>query len=219
MVTEGSQDVSSWFARRASERIEAGDTAEAARLCTEGIAEYPWYATGVFILGKCYETLGRTAEAILEYRRAVALMPDAAVVREALSRVERRDQGAFEAFAVQQANLLNRVPGSVGFEEYIAGEAGAAEGSADFLRKQAEAARHDEARAAAEKEKGTSPVPSSRIVTVTLAEIYAAQGEYREAMEAYRLLMERRPEEAEGFQKRIRELERLAAAAAEKPLE
>jgi tetratricopeptide (TPR) repeat protein len=187
----------------------------------EGSVEYPWYATGVYLLGKCYEELGRTAEAILGYRRAVALAPDAGVVREALGRAERREQGAFEAFAVQQANVMNRTPGSVGFEEYIGGEAGAAESSADFLRKQAEAARHDEVRAGAEKEKekATSAPPSARIVTVTLAEIYAAQGEYREAVEAYRILMERRPEDAEGFQKRIRELEILAAAATEKPLE
>jgi tetratricopeptide (TPR) repeat protein len=219
MVNAGPMDVSPWFARRASERIEAGNTAEAARLCIDGVAEYPWYATGVYVLGKCYEELGRTAESILEYRRAVALAPDAALVREALARVERHEQGAFEAFAVQQAKALNRVAGSVGYEEYIAGEAGAAESSADFLRKQAEAARHDEARAEVEKEKGKPSVPSTRIVTVTLAEIYAAQGEYREAVEAYRVLMERRPEDAEGFQKRIRELEILAAAATEKPLE
>ncbi len=56
-------------------------------------------------------------------------------------------------------------------------------------------------------------------MTVTLAEIYAAQGEYGEAMAAYRILMERQPGEAEGYRKRIRELERLAAAATEKPLE
>lgn len=219
MVTAGSSEISPWFARRASERIEAGDTAEAARLCMEGIAEYPWYVTGVYILGKCYEELGRTAEAILEYRRAVALLPDAATVREALARVERREQGAFETFAVQQAAVLNRVARSIGFEEYIAGEAGSAEGSADFLRKQAEAARHDEVRSGAETKQGPSPPPPARIVTVTLAEIYAAQREYREAVEAYRVLLERRPEDAKEFQKRIRELETLAAAAEEKPLE
>ena len=216
-MNAGSWEVSPWFARRASERIEAGDTAEAARLCMEGIAEYPWYATGVYVLGRCYEELGRTAEAILEYRRAVALLPDAALVREALARAERREQGAFETFAVQQAAVLNRVARPVGFEEYIAGEAGPGEGSADFLRKQAEAARHEEVRPGSEKE--ASPPASARIVTVTLAEIYAAQGEYREALKAYRFLMERRPEDTEGFQKRIRELETLAAAAAEKPRE
>jgi tetratricopeptide (TPR) repeat protein len=219
MATAGSHTGSPWFARRASERMEAGDIAEAARLCLEGSAEYPWYATGPYILGRCYELLGRTAEAIVEYRRAVALVPDSAMVREALSRAERHEEGSFEAFAVQQAAMLNRTPGSVTFEEFVAGDAGGAESSADFLRKKAEEARHEESRAAAEAEQEASPPPPRQIVTVTLAEIYAAQGEYGEAMAAYRILMERQPGEAEGYRKRIRELERLAAAATEKPLE
>jgi tetratricopeptide (TPR) repeat protein len=210
---------SPWFARRAAERIAAGDSAGALRLCVEGAAEYPWYATGAYILGKCYEEMGRVGEAVLEFRRAAALMPDARVVREALTRAERKERESFEAFAVQQLSVLQHKAGSIGFEEYVAGETGAAEGSADFLRKQAEIARHEREHASAEKKTEKSPQPPTRIVTVTLAEIFAGQGEYGEAIQAYRLLVQRRPEETERFQKRIRELEVLAAAATEKPLE
>ncbi len=219
MAGPGQVDISPWFARRAVERIAAGKSAEAVRLCVEGIAEYPWYATGAYVLGRCYEQSGRRAEAIMEYRRACTLAPDARAVREALARVERQEQDAFEAFAAQQAGALTQPPGSLGFEEFLAGKGGADEGSADFLRKQAEAARREETPAGAGEKTAEAPSPSPRIVTVTLAEIYAAQGEYREAIEAYRALLGRRPEEAEGFQKRIRELEVLAAAATEKPLE
>ena len=219
MATAGSRNVSPWFARRALERMEAGDVAEAARLCLEGNAEYPWYATGYAILGRCYELLGRTAEAVLEYRRAFALAPGSAMLREALSRAERHEEGSFEAFAVQQAAVLNRTRGSVTFEEFVAGDAGGGESSADFLRKKAEEARHEEARTATEAEKDASAPPPTQIVTVTLAEIYAAQGEYGEAIAAYRVLMERQPGETEGYRKRILELEKLAAAATEKPLE
>ncbi len=219
MGNSGSIGISPWFARRATERLAAGNAAEAARLCIEGIGEYPWYATGAYILGKCYEQLGRRAEAIMQYRQACALAPDARMIREALARVERHEQSAFEEFAVQQITVLSRAPGSVGFEDYVAGEGGAAENSAEFLRKQAETARREEARAEDGKDEAESTPLSPRIVTVTLAEIYAAQGEYRDAVEAYRILQQRRPEEAEVFQKRIRELEVLAAAATEKPLE
>jgi hypothetical protein len=162
--------------------------------------------------------MGRMGEAVMEYRRAVALVPDARVVHEALARAERKEREAFEAFAVQQLGALPCPAGSIGFEDYIAGGTGAAEGSADFLRKQAEAARHERERTSTGKESEGTPPSSTRIVTVTLAEIFAGQGEYGEAMQAYRLLIERRPEEAEKYQKRIRELESLAAAA-EKPLE
>ena len=210
---------SPWFARRAAERIAAGDNAGALRLCVDGVAEYPWYATGTYILGRCYEEMGRAGEAVLEFRRATALVPDARVVREALTRAERKERESFETFAVQQMSVLQCKAGSIGFEEYIAGETGAAEGSADFLRKQAEVARRERERASAEKGTEESPQSSTRIVTATLAEIFAGQGEYGEAIQAYRLLVKRRPEEAERYQKRIRELEVLAAAATEKPLE
>ncbi len=215
----GSAAVSPWFARRAGERLAAGNTVEAVRLCVEGTGKYPWYATGAYVLGTAYEQLGRRAEAVIEYRRACGLAPDSRVLREALVRAERREQEAFEEFAVQQMGALSQSPGSVGFEEYLAGEGGAAENSAEFLRKQAEAARHEEPPPGAGKEAPGGPSPSPRIVTVTLAEIYAAQGEYGEAVKAYRTLLERRPEDAEGFQKRIRELEALAASVTEKPLE
>jgi cytochrome c-type biogenesis protein CcmH/NrfG len=46
-------------------------------------------------------------------------------------------------------------------------------------------------------------------VTATLAEIYASQGEYNEAIEAYRTLAAQRPGSAERYQKRLAELEEL----------
>ena len=46
----------------------------------------------------------------------------------------------------------------------------------------------------------------NEIITPTLAEIYAAQGAYREAIRTYSLLSRRKPEERERFELRIREL-------------
>jgi cytochrome c-type biogenesis protein CcmH/NrfG len=51
-------------------------------------------------------------------------------------------------------------------------------------------------------------------VTATLAEIYASQGEYDEAIEAYRTLAVQRPGSAERYQKRLGELEDLKKNAA-----
>ena len=50
---------------------------------------------------------------------------------------------------------------------------------------------------------------SGRIVTATLAEIYANQGEYDEAIEAYRALIQQRPGSAGRYQRRLAELEEL----------
>jgi hypothetical protein len=46
----------------------------------------------------------------------------------------------------------------------------------------------------------------SNIVTPTLAEIYASQGEYGAAIQAYEILMLSKPEDRERFERRIQEL-------------
>lgn len=204
---------SPWFARKAEERLAAGDASEAARICTEGLVQYPWYATGMLVLGRCYEALGRTADAVVEFRKGLRVHPDASVLRDALARMERREREEFDLFAEQQVETLHGTAGTLTFEQYISGKSSEGESTVDFLRQQA--ARKEEEdnqeRAVAE------PAPTGRIVTETLAEIYASQGEYREAISAYRVLLERRPDESERFRKRIEELEVLAAT--EEPLE
>jgi len=47
------------------------------------------------------------------------------------------------------------------------------------------------------------------IVTRTLAEIYASQGAYNEALQTYRLLLKQKPEQRVIIEKRIRELEEI----------
>jgi tetratricopeptide (TPR) repeat protein len=58
------------------------------------------------------------------------------------------------------------------------------------------------------KEEERSPL-GNEIITPTLAEIYAAQGAYREAIRTYTQLADRRPEERGRFEQRIRELEEI----------
>jgi hypothetical protein len=47
------------------------------------------------------------------------------------------------------------------------------------------------------------------IVTETLAEIYASQGQFREAIQAYTTLSAGKPEETERYARRIAQLEEL----------
>jgi len=62
-----------------------------------------------------------------------------------------------------------------------------------------------------ESEEETSPkesVPSdSLVITPTLAEIYATQGEYGAAIQAYEILILSKPNERDRFEKRIKELQ------------
>lgn len=189
-------------------------------MCVAGIERYPWYATGHVVLGRCLEALGRTSEAVVAYRRALVDAPDAAMIRRALKDAEKREHQEFAAYVTKQRQ--ERVSGGLTFEEYIGGTSTKEEGSAGFLQKQALAARPEEEGRASGAAGEIAEIPGipdepEKIVTVTLAEIYATQGEYREAIEAYRALKMRRPAEAGRFDERIRELEELAEKM--KPLE
>jgi tetratricopeptide (TPR) repeat protein len=168
----------------------------------------------MLLLARAYEELGRPAEAILEMRRAVSVYPEMQSLREALRSVEQREQQEFDAFVGHQEQSLCDSANTLTFEQYIEGKADQGESTVNFLQQQAVK------KEGIEKEPREAKLESEahlKIVTPTLAEIYAAQGEYQEAINAYRALMGRRPDDSEQFRKRIQELETLAAA--EKPLE
>jgi hypothetical protein len=82
----------------------------------------------------------------------------------------------------------------------------------DFLLRQVEHVRKSApAGPPAREESGRDTTRGGgKIVTPTLAEIYASQGEYEEAMKAYRKLMTLRAAQAPQFEKRIAELEAMA---------
>lgn len=208
--------VSSSFARVAAGHLAKGDVGEALKLCVEGLKQFPWYPAGVLVLGRCYEELGRTVEAMLEYRRVLRLLPDNHELQKAVGRTERREQEEFQAFAEQQMRTLKTQKNALTFDRYIADSGGDQDSTVAFLLKQVRSAG---APAVREREEGEADRAEGapRFVTETLAEIYASQGEYREAIEAYGQLLERRPAEAERYRKRIAELEERAAS--EKPLE
>ncbi len=204
------------FARVAAGHLTKGDVVEALKLCIEGAEQYPWYPAGALILGRCYEELGRTVEAMLEYRRGLRLLPDNRELQKAVERTERREQEEFQAFAEQQVRTLKTQKNTLTFDRYVAESGGDQDSTVAFLLKQVRSAAAP-ATEEAETEETDRAQGAPRFVTETLAEIYASQGEYREAIEAYSQLIERRPSEAERYRKRMTELEERAAS--EKPLE
>jgi len=134
----------------------------------------------------------------------------------ARERTERREQEEFQAFAEQQVRTLKTQKNTLTFDRYVAESGGDQDSTVAFLLKQVRSAAAP-AEVETETEETDRTTSAPRFVTETLAEIYASQGEYREAIEAYSQLIERRPSEAERYRKRMRELEERAAS--EKPLE
>lgn len=205
----GIQQPDPLFARRASELLENGLVDEAIAVCLEGTTLYPWYATGALVLGECYEAKGKYAEAAEHYRRALAIHPDSYLVHRLLTASEQQMQSSrpTEPVEEQHGESVTDV-----LQDTDAGGSTGESGVEFMLRRLAEAKGSSQGgpSPSASGDAGKKGSPSSRIVTVTLAEIYASQGEYHEALRAYRRLVEQRPEEADRFQHRLAELEELA---------
>jgi tetratricopeptide (TPR) repeat protein len=203
---------SPWFARVAADLLESGNIKEALRICVEGTRVFPRYTTGRLMLGKCYEALGSHVEAMLEYTRVLEVFPDNPLVRELLDRAEQREEQGFDAFAAEwQARLQGRKD-RLTFEEYVGTPSAGGNQSMEQIIQQLEGApRRIPVQDAPPAAEGAHDIPASpaRFVTATLAEIYASQGEYDEAIEAYRTLAAQRPGSAERYQKRLAELEEL----------
>jgi len=209
----GSAPASPWFARIAADMLDSGDTKEALRVCIEGTRVFPRYTTGRLVLGRCYEALGSHIEAMLEYRRVLEVFPDNPLVRDLLKHANEREQQGFDAFAAQwQAKLQGRKD-RLTFEEYVGTPTSPPGQSMDEIIQKLESAprRIPVADVPPPAPEGPREMPASpaRFVTATLAEIYASQGEYDEAIEAYRTLAAQRPGSAERYQKRLEELEEL----------
>jgi tetratricopeptide (TPR) repeat protein len=203
---------SPFFARVASAYLRQGKTMQAIELCAQGLKTFPDYATGHLVLGQCYEALGRTIEAMLEYRRALKILPDNPAMQKLMRDIEQREKEAFVAFAEERARKLTERKDSLSVEEYLSEEPTEKESTVEFLLKRLQVAR----RAAPGTEHGQSGATDERpasatisIVTPTLAEIYASQGEYDAAIDAYGKLVVQRPQEAERYEKRIAQLEQL----------
>lgn len=200
------------FARLASFYLTEGKAEQAIQICVQGLKKFPEYATGHLILGRAYEAVGRNVEAMLEYRKVLRALPDNPIVNELLRKVEQREQEAFRAFSEERARQLQERRNQLSLDQYLAEETKPAEGTVEFLLDRLRAAAVSPSPEDHQKEKEESPEPAAapRIVTATLAEIYASQGEYREAIAAYRKLLEQHPSEVERFEKRIAQLEEMS---------
>ncbi len=206
-----------WFARVAAALLESGDVEAALRVCSVGTRAFPRYATGRLILGRCYDALGRHVEAMLEYRQVIEVFPDNPVVGTLVMEAEAREQEGFARFAEAQRARLQKGTDTLTFDEFLASaqEPPPVTSVERIIQQLEEAPRRIQPPGPDPPEAPLvveSTEPAGRFVTATLAEIYASQGAYDEAIEAYRKLALQRPGSAERYQKRLHELEELKTA-------
>jgi tetratricopeptide (TPR) repeat protein len=205
------------FARLASYYLLEGKIDRTVEVLLEGLRHHPHYASAHLVLGKAYEAQGRHVEAMLEYRKVHRAVPDNPTVVEQLRKVELREQDAFRAFAEERERKLKERRNTIAFERYVAEEPEPGTGAADFVLERLRTAEVPPSPPPPAPRKERSPerpagdtAASPKIVTATLAEIYASQREYQAAITAYQRLRQQHPEESARFDRRISELEESA---------
>lgn len=204
--------ISATFARAAAEYLREGETQRAIELCLAGTRAYPEYAMGYMVLGKCFEAYGRMPEALAAYRKALSKLPDNPTLIALVNNAEEHERKEFQR-AVEAQEQRFEQPEEQSDQQPRAPEKEQPqeESLIDFLAKRLHVVQR------IRPERASSPPPAppeeqgTTIVTRTMAEIFASQGAYADALKAYRALAALHPGEQK-FDERIRELEQLAAA-------
>jgi tetratricopeptide (TPR) repeat protein len=175
------------FAERAAGLLDRGDVPAALSVLLAGVKAYPAYATAHLLLRQCYERLGKPQDAAQQASMARRLLPGLPGNPGTEGVTDAAENGI--EFMLRQLPHVHLRP-----EQETAGPHGSPDERPD-----------------AGKLYGEDDVPEVAvpIVSPTLAEIYARQGKYREAIEAYRRLAQQRPAEAGRYRERLEELEKL----------
>ena len=181
----GGTDIEARFAERAAGLLDRGDVPAALSVLLAGMKQFPAYATAHVLLGRCYERLGKAQDAEQQFAQARRILPGLSGIGAVVQPKEGAESGV--DFMLRQLPHVKVRP-----------DAGA-QGHTPSPSMQEDQG--------APGESGTDA--ALPIVSATLAEIYADQGRYREAVEAYNRLAQQRPADAGRYRERRAELERL----------
>jgi len=191
------------FARLALEYLSAGKTSEAIELCLRGLELYPSYPAAHLVLAKCYAQLSSYALALssLESTKSqVSFFPLYDTLHDewtsGLGTGPEKKTSALSA----PAPLVPEITPPVTAESHPP--------PAPAVPRDAQPELSNEELQQIQRPPG-SDSDEWRIVSKTLAEIFATQEEYDEAIITYRLLIQEQPEQKETFQARIDELIKL----------
>jgi tetratricopeptide (TPR) repeat protein len=215
------------FARLAADYFAAGQIGEAVTICTSGLAAFPRYATAHLILARCYAAEANFALALSsleEVRKFLPLFPlyDQLVLEWSMSitpqaaseepAVAEKPPSAPAATHAITAPALPSIPTPDPHTAPVRPTTTAAAPLPIVAASPTPAATADpgevisaEELAQIESHRGDED-DRNRIVSKTLAEIYADQEEFEEAIVTYALLVKQKPEFKGEYEKRIAEL-------------
>ncbi|SRR5712692_3362101 len=181
------------FARLAEEYLRSRRVHDAFRLCEEGLRLFPEYTTAHLVAAGCFAQRSEFQYALHHIDVAIDRLPENRVLaklRDGWLEKYRRAQGEKGLSKTQEPRTtpLDELAGKLKTVERITPKSD--------TRSPSSVIPGDE-----------RILEDAPIVSVTLAEIYATQGAYEAAIAMYRKLQRQKPQRAEQFEGKIRELE------------
>jgi tetratricopeptide (TPR) repeat protein len=217
------------FARFAETLLRTGEISRALDLCETGLQTYPDYPTGMLVYARCLAARGERIRAAETLSRVISRYPDNIVleqfgeefseaVREPVVETPVPGETSPPGEAVTGVTRVSATESSEADDDTLPrfqASAAALPEPRDTVVKTADAPVPDDAiiflggepLAAPPMKSPTGFIEQDRIISRTLAEIYASQGAVREAVETYRLLLRRLPGKREEYGGRLKELE------------
>lgn len=211
--------------------LERGDAREASVLLEDMSREMPGYATARVLLARAYEGLGEWGSALGAWREALQIVPNSPVIRRGLERAARK---ATSRAPIEELPELPSVSVHPSAEVDITGPGAevASPGSETQNPDRDEEAAAPTPRPDEDLDRLIAELESAQIVprpdlddlpdpeldddiedvvSVTLARIYASQGQYDEAARVYELLSVQQPESEEDFREKAAEMRSKAS--------
>jgi len=203
------------FVRKANTEIFANNVEKAVEILLQGLTLFPDYATAYIVLAKALTLLGKYDEALAAYKRGCGLINSEASFAYFAEEVasSKKQRSAFEKIPRQPLTFEND------FQEqneiippdrfYFPQKESAIEDRLGELAEKISSVKIQPPLGSEKKEEESDFDSSSeiKIASETLAKIYIAQGEFKEAIEIYRRLIRKNPLKENYFLEKISELQ------------
>lgn len=204
------------FVRAANNEIENNNVDRAIEILNRGIEIYPQYATAYLLLGRAYTLTGNYSSALNFIRKGSDLTGSKKTLDFYFRELEnnKKQRAMFrersKSFFIPGQELLDekKEDENTGDKNHLnKKEAQSFDDRLDEIAKEISSVKIPEPTDQADLHGNLLPDnPGSMIISETLAKIYTAQGELREAIEVYKKLIMKDSSKEEYYLKKINEL-------------
>ncbi len=206
------------FIRVANSEINNNNVEKAISILNEGLNSYPQYAAAYLLLGKAYMLLGNYPQSLKNIKTGSDMIHSKQTYDFYLNEIEdiKKQRSFFDVskrtgfFTTEDKNENEDQVGLFDEPEMKSIEENnySIEERLEQLAKEISSAKISESMGETYSEdKPIKKISESHIIiSDTLAKIYTAQGEYREAIEIYQQLKNKNPDKLENYNQKIEEL-------------